>query len=950
MDSNLWNAIQRGETLTPEQYKQWVDLANQSAQYKGNWSQDVGSVVDPSGNYYYASFDPIVKSISDQLNDVISTPTGLFGEVPYPYNFDFTPTGYKPIYSTSGSNFLNWASANNKDSFFEKAIPGLILGTVLGPAGVGLTGASLGATTGALTNIMAGGNPLKGAFLGGATGYLGGELFGKSGGSGYDAGSAMDAAIAEGAANAGYGATTFPIDMSGPTLIGDTAALPMDQVGAMNAGGNMDWTDVLGGMFDEGVGAIRTDPFSNVDYGALAAQDFADFGVTGVEALGDALNYSTGAADFTQGIQWQTQMADILRNAGMDTNTALNLASNLKATDALKLAQALGGGGSSAALAGLTKAITGQNTGLMSGLGSMFSNLTDNLTKNINAGQVAQTAAYTAAMQAQANAAKEAAQAQANAQLEAAKIAADAAKFRPVGVTTGFGSSKFGFDPTTGYLTSAGYELTPEMKAQQDALLKTSNSMLDQFKNSQTATAPLGSAAQQAMGIGAQGLATGTGLLSDAANLRPNIAALLKQTAPIGAAGQQALGLGTVGMNLAQSVLSQADQFRPDIAALLKQTAPVTAAGQQALGMGTSGMNLGQSLIDQAAALRPDVAALQKQTAPLGTAGQSAMSLGQQYLGTDPAAQAAKYMAEQQALLAPTREREYAALQNKLAQQGRLGLATGGTSTGMMAANPEVEALMNARRQQDLNLAAQATQGGMDYAKFGATLAGTGGDLVSKMYGVQNAAYDPYKTALGVGQQTSQYGTGMAKSGTDLLQSAYGVQNAALDPYKSMLDIGTQLGQYGTGMSKAGTDLMQSMYGVQNAAYDPYKTATNLGMDYTKFGTGMYGAGGDLLNQMYGTQTAAFNPYKTALGGATTLESLGQNALDLGMTLGGKVTAANTNVGNALSQGTIGSANAMAASNAYSPWANLLSGVGGLFSNTNQQQQYKFDPFTGKAL
>ena len=34
----------------------------------------------------------------------------------------------------------------------------------------------------------------------------------------------------------------------------------------------------------------------------------------------------------------------------------------------------------------------------------------------------------------------------AQAQLEAARIAADAARFRPVGVTTRFGASNFGFD------------------------------------------------------------------------------------------------------------------------------------------------------------------------------------------------------------------------------------------------------------------------------------------------------------------------------------------------------------------------------------------------------------------------------------------------------------------------------------------------------------------------
>ena len=40
--------------------------------------------------------------------------------------------------------------------------------------------------------------------------------------------------------------------------------------------------------------------------------------------------------------------------------------------------------------------------------------------------------------------------------------AAQMSQFRPVGITTRFGSSNFQVDPTTGKLTSAGYNLCPE--------------------------------------------------------------------------------------------------------------------------------------------------------------------------------------------------------------------------------------------------------------------------------------------------------------------------------------------------------------------------------------------------------------------------------------------------------------------------------------------------------
>ena len=54
------------------------------------------------------------------------------------------------------------------------------------------------------------------------------------------------------------------------------------------------------------------------------------------------------------------------------------------------------------------------------------------------------------------NAAKSAANTSAQAQLQAAQIAADAARFRPVGVTTRYGGSDFQFDDQ-GNLVRAGY-------------------------------------------------------------------------------------------------------------------------------------------------------------------------------------------------------------------------------------------------------------------------------------------------------------------------------------------------------------------------------------------------------------------------------------------------------------------------------------------------------------
>ena len=290
------------------------------------------------------------------------------------------------------------------------------------------------------------------------------------------------------------------------------------------------------------------------------------------------------------------------------------------------------------------------------------------------------------------NAAQDAAEQQAETQLKIAEMM----RFKPVGVSTRFGSSQFGYD-ANGNLTSAGYTLAPDVKAQQDTLMGLSNNYLAQYQGAQAATAPMGTAAQQAM------------------------------------------------------------------------------------------------------------------------------TLGNQYLMSTPEQQAAKYMADQQALLAPTRERELAALENRLLQQGRLGLATGGTSTGMMAANPELEAYANAKRMQDLQLATQATQAGQQYAQFGAGLVGTGGDLLNSMYGTQAAAYNPYQTAIGgaqylesLGQKAMDLGTSLGAQQTTANANTANYMNQAATTQATA----NSYSPWGSLLTGAGTALsnLQSQQAAQQAA------------------------------------------------------------------------------------------------------------------------------------
>lgn len=224
--------------------------------------------------------------------------------------------------------------------------------------------------------------------------------------------------------------------------------------------------------------------------------------------------------------------------------------------------------------------------------------------------------------------ARRAAQAQADAQIRSAQIAAEEARFRPVGITTRFGQSQFQYGPD-GRVSGASYALAPEFAGMQERLL------------------------------------------------------------------------GLAGQGLTQAEMAPA------------------------------------------------------QFAPLAAAAPRLFNLAENYLAETPEQVAAKYMAAQQNLLAPSRERQLAAIQNQNFQTGRSGLAVGGTGLrpgggeGLRAANPELEAYYNALAQQDAALAASAQEAGQRQLAFGTGLFGTGAQLYDLYGRGQAGALAPYQAFLG---------------------------------------------------------------------------------------------------------------------------------------------------------------------------------------------------------
>jgi len=106
----------------------------------------------------------------------------------------------------------------------------------------------------------------------------------------------------------------------------------------------------------------------------------------------------------------------------------------------------------------------------------------------------------------QAEQAQQAAQTQADAQVRAAQIAADAAKFRPVGVTTRFGQSAFTTD-AQGNVIGAGYTPSAEIKGFQDRLSALATQGLRDAELAPYAYLPLTGGAQSLFNLGQSYLA-----------------------------------------------------------------------------------------------------------------------------------------------------------------------------------------------------------------------------------------------------------------------------------------------------------------------------------------------------------------------------------------------------------------------------------------------------------
>ena len=249
--------------------------------------------------------------------------------------------------------------------------------------------------------------------------------------------------------------------------------------------------------------------------------------------------------------------------------------------------------------------------------------------------------------------------------------------------------------------------------------------------------------------------------------------------------------------------------------------------------------------------------AAQQQFAPLGTAAQGLFGLGQQYLAQSPEQAAQQYMAKQQDLLAPSRERQMAQLQTNLFNTGRGGLSVGATGArpsgagGLGASTPETEAYYNAIAQQDAGLAAQAMQAGQQQVAFGAGLFGTGGNLLTQGYGGQAAALGPYQAYL-------QGATGLEALGQQPLELGAALGGRIANP------------QGANALFQGGMQAASSM-GAANA-YNPFATAligASQNKDFTNALAKQFGGGSPVSGFDMRGYGAGVNPFSGEYMGST---------------------------------------------------------------------------------
>jgi hypothetical protein len=264
-------------------------------------------------------------------------------------------------------------------------------------------------------------------------------------------------------------------------------------------------------------------------------------------------------------------------------------------------------------------------------------------------------------------------------------------------------------------------------------------------------------------------------------------------------------------------------QFRPYGMSTAFGTSTFTPEGQGSYALSPELKAIQDRLFAQTGAYDPTRVGTAAE--PLYGGASSLFQRGAAYLGQSPEQVSAKYIADQQALLQPSRQAGFNRLQTTNFGRGTSGLGVQ-TGTGGAPANPLAQAYFNQIGQQDLQLAAQADQAAMDRARFGAGLFGTGGELLGQVPRLTTAGYGPLEAQLGLLRTTETMGqdpfrlsqelaNNYARAGANagqLYNQNQAAAASAYGKYQGYSPFGTALSGAGSALSGGGGNAMGSWF------------------------------------------------------------------------------------------------------------------------------------------
>ena len=554
-----------------------------------------------------------------------------------------------------------------------------------------------------------------------------------------------------------------------------TAGLTVADIAALEAG------------LPTGLGSLTT----GLTAAQIAAGEAALPALTATElaALSSGGLLSTGGGSLTAGLT-PAQIAAAETGLTTGATTAATATTIPAATATIPAATATIPAATTAATVATTAAATGLTT----------TQVADLVKTGLTTAQIANlfsTGATTAAGLLQQQTSKEAAiKAQGMIDTETA-AAKQAAQFRPIGMTTRFGASQFGFDPKTGQLTSAGYTLSPEAKNAQDRFVKLAERGLQQAESAQEQFKPALR--------GAESLATlGQGYLD--AQTDPRLAQIASQYLPQSAESKMLTSLGS--QYIAQSPEAVAQNYLNQQMALLQP---------------------GREL---------ELANLQNRLQQQGRGGLS-VAQGGTYGATTPELQALyNARAMQEAQLAANAQQ---AGQQQV--QFGAGLVGTGQQLGMQGQQFGMDTLA---RQQALE---------QQRIGFGSGLFNQAAGLMGQYYAGQQAAYAPYTTALGqvqgletAAQQPLQMG---ANLGQTAAQAGFNVGQLGLRGAGASVELATGKAATNNPYASAISGLAANPAFAQYAGGLLSNTPTTSGFSYGKYGTGVDPSTGEYFGSLY---------------------------------------------------------------------------------------------------